>query len=221
MDINANQLGTNIVYLRTQKGLNQKDFAAKIGVSQVSLSNYEHGKQTPPLEMLVKIADALDVSLDDLCGRAVNYLNIGIEELITLTFRLMDIDLCDMKLSFEKSEDCDKDDPLGDVVVLKIPRRPEFPEAEYNEDYVNGVILQYLEDVAAGKRGDKKTAERLKEYYGNLHAFRSLTGRTAQDSDKKDSYIRINFRQSAPMVMDILSKYQSDQKQTHKKKKGD
>ena len=43
--------------------------AASTGISQGLISDYKSGKKEPTLQNLIKIADALDVSLDCLAGR--------------------------------------------------------------------------------------------------------------------------------------------------------
>ena len=55
--------------LRKQRGFTQQQLADIVGVSNVSLSNYERGTQAPDIEILIKLADALGVSLDTLVGR--------------------------------------------------------------------------------------------------------------------------------------------------------
>lgn len=64
-----NTLGNNIKMFRKRKGINQKEFATKIGVSNVVLSRYENGIRTPDNTIQNKIADILDISLDELHGR--------------------------------------------------------------------------------------------------------------------------------------------------------
>lgn len=64
-----NILGNNIKMYRKNKGINQKELASKIGVSNVVLSRYESGIRTPDVSIQNKIADILDISLDELHGR--------------------------------------------------------------------------------------------------------------------------------------------------------
>ena len=54
--------------LRKAKGLTQQQLAEKVGVLNVSISNYERGAQMPDLLTTTKIAEALDVSVDTLLG---------------------------------------------------------------------------------------------------------------------------------------------------------
>ena len=55
--------------LRKEKGLSQKETAAKLGISQALLSHYEKGIRECGQEFLIKAADFYDVSCDYLLGR--------------------------------------------------------------------------------------------------------------------------------------------------------
>ena len=61
-------LGRRLAAVRALRGLNQKQVADEIGVSQVSYSKYEHGKITMGLDKLVAICAMLDVSPGWLLG---------------------------------------------------------------------------------------------------------------------------------------------------------
>lgn len=62
-------LSERIRKLREQKNISQKQLADIMHISQSSISEYESGNQQPPLEMIVKLADFFDVSIDYLLGR--------------------------------------------------------------------------------------------------------------------------------------------------------
>ena len=55
--------------IRTNKGLTQTEVANNLKISQQAYANYETGKRQPDQEMLAKIADYFDVSVDYLLGR--------------------------------------------------------------------------------------------------------------------------------------------------------
>lgn len=57
-------LGERIQQLRKQKGLSQTELSKQIGVSYAQLSRYEIKGAQPPAEVLNKLADGLDTSVD-------------------------------------------------------------------------------------------------------------------------------------------------------------
>ena len=63
---------------RKEKGLKQVDLADKVHVSIQTISGYETGYAQPPVDVLIKIADVLEVSTDYLLGRSND---IGIVEI--------------------------------------------------------------------------------------------------------------------------------------------
>ena len=54
--------------IRTQRGLSQAKLAQLCDTKVTNISRYEVGSVKPNIEMAVKIARALEVSLDNLCG---------------------------------------------------------------------------------------------------------------------------------------------------------
>lgn len=63
--------GKIIAGLRDKKGWSQGDLADKSSVSRVMIGKYERGEAAPSIEAAKKIADALEVSLDNLVGEGV------------------------------------------------------------------------------------------------------------------------------------------------------
>ena len=62
------KMNKRIKKIRKQKGLSQIELGDSIGVSQQVITNYERGLREPNIETLLKIARALDVSLETLIG---------------------------------------------------------------------------------------------------------------------------------------------------------
>ena len=54
--------------LRVDNDYLQKDFAKLLGISQQYYSQYELGKYTMPIELLIKLSKLYNVSLDYLVG---------------------------------------------------------------------------------------------------------------------------------------------------------
>lgn len=58
--------------VRLARGYSPQQFARMLEVSVASLSQWENGKRFPPLEVIARISDLLEVSIDYLVGRANN-----------------------------------------------------------------------------------------------------------------------------------------------------
>lgn len=61
-------LGSRLSRIRKEHKTAQGELAEKVGIHPNVLGRYERGEATPSVEMAVKIADALGVSLDYLVG---------------------------------------------------------------------------------------------------------------------------------------------------------
>lgn len=60
---------------RKDNNMTQKELAEKSNISLRALSNYENGSRIPPLEILIKIANIIDIPLDGLTD------NVDIDDL--------------------------------------------------------------------------------------------------------------------------------------------
>lgn len=58
--------------LRENQGINQTELAKILTVAKQTVSNWESGNRTPDNEMICKIADYFNVSIDYLLGRTDN-----------------------------------------------------------------------------------------------------------------------------------------------------
>lgn len=85
MDVNYELIGVRIKRYRENKGLSQEELGSIIGISNRHLSKVETGAKNPSLELILNIANALNITADDLL---VDYLNNSTEkqntELLTI-----------------------------------------------------------------------------------------------------------------------------------------
>lgn len=72
---------------RMQRGFSQKAMAEAIGVAQSTYSLYEKGAREPNINKILKIAEVLSISLDDLFG-----VKVVTDGFLNLFDRLDDID---------------------------------------------------------------------------------------------------------------------------------
>ena len=60
--------GQRIVALRADRRILQKELAETVGITPTALNYYEKDKREPNVQTIIKIADALGVSCDELVG---------------------------------------------------------------------------------------------------------------------------------------------------------
>lgn len=63
--------GSNLRFLREQRNISQKMLSIKIGVAQSSISDWEADRKMPPSKTILKLADILDVSTDEIFERPI------------------------------------------------------------------------------------------------------------------------------------------------------
>jgi len=66
----SEKFGDRMMQARKEKGLSREELAKMIGTSGPIVGRYERGDMMPSVEIATKIADALEVSLDFLVGKA-------------------------------------------------------------------------------------------------------------------------------------------------------
>lgn len=52
--------------IRHERGISQKELSEKTGLTRQTIHNIENGKQYPTLYNIIKIAEALKISVDEL-----------------------------------------------------------------------------------------------------------------------------------------------------------
>lgn len=72
VEINPKIIGIRIQKKRKSFGLSQKKLAEQIEVSPPAINQYENGHKTPSTETLLRLASALDVSVDYLVGTTLS-----------------------------------------------------------------------------------------------------------------------------------------------------
>lgn len=62
------RFGENLKSLRTKKGLSQTQLATKLWLNKSIISAYENDQRAPSLDVLIKISDEFNVSMEYLLG---------------------------------------------------------------------------------------------------------------------------------------------------------
>ena len=76
-----NKIGKNIQKYRKERGLTQKDLAKKLQISNSSVSNWEQGINTPPIDRIIDICNALSISINELFDVNATSVKLSEEEL--------------------------------------------------------------------------------------------------------------------------------------------
>ena len=87
-------LGENIKRIRKERKLSQRELANMVGVKTPSICFYEKNERQPRLEIVKKIATALEVTIDELICEGdfnTNYKIIDTETKIALMLRIKEI----------------------------------------------------------------------------------------------------------------------------------
>ena len=61
----------NLKAIRTSKGISQAELGRKTGICRQNICEYEKGRSGGTIESALRIAKALNVSLDELCGEEI------------------------------------------------------------------------------------------------------------------------------------------------------
>lgn len=64
-------LNENLKILRKRKGFTQEQLAQALNVIRQTVSKWENGLSVPDASMLIKLAETLDVSVNDLIGSTI------------------------------------------------------------------------------------------------------------------------------------------------------
>lgn len=71
------ELKDRLVQVRKLRGMNQEVLAERVGVSRQAVSKWETGEAMPDCVKLMALADALEVSMDYLCGREGEQISVS------------------------------------------------------------------------------------------------------------------------------------------------
>jgi putative transcriptional regulator len=82
-----NMFSENLKTIRKEKGFSQEQLAARLNVVRQTISKWEKGLSVPDAEMLIQLADVLEVEVSDLLGKKVE-ITEGQNELDALALEL-------------------------------------------------------------------------------------------------------------------------------------
>ncbi|WP_373205854.1 helix-turn-helix domain-containing protein [Clostridium tertium] len=131
-------IGDKIKEARKNKNITQKDFANILNIPVSTLANYENNHREPNLEMIKKIAKALNISPDELItGKSLFDGSLGFMELSKLILN-KSLESENPEIKYTLIEDV-----LNGILTVHQKNRPNFKTfEEYKKN-----ISSYWEDV--------------------------------------------------------------------------
>lgn len=69
------ELNERIRMIMNEKGLTQKELSQKANITEASMSKYLSGERTPRIDVIVNVANALEISVDSLLGGKTTTIN--------------------------------------------------------------------------------------------------------------------------------------------------
>lgn len=160
------QIGNKIRKLRMEKGFSQKEMATLTGIPYSTYSNYENNNREPNIDNLQKIADVLNVTLDDLIGTipltALEYAISLLGPYTTISaFKNARTQIIDTALS----------DPILDQLLLQHSSRRELTKEE--KEAIASYI--YSDQFKAVRKQIKQPLNESIGYFGRIqHAYKKL-----------------------------------------------
>ena len=109
MDLDYREIGRNIRYYRLKKGMNQRELAERVHVSDQHISHIENAHTKLGLPTLVAIANALEIDCNSLLGATLTggrqevlyqRLEKGIDQLDPVKLGLL-AEFCDILVDYD------------------------------------------------------------------------------------------------------------------------
>lgn len=155
-------------YYREQRGYSSDELAKLLDIPYTTLKGYENAGREPKYNILIKIADILNVSLDDLLGRTPTNEDEKIKELFAL--KNGDIDILSINLNNIKKDCVLFDIYLYDNKNISADKKRGLIKENKNRKLVNKSIMS-IDKVEFIKLLKDLREQAMNEYFHNVKIF--------------------------------------------------
>jgi transcriptional regulator with XRE-family HTH domain len=155
-------------YYREQRGYSSDELAKLLDIPYTTLKGYENAGREPKYNILIKIADILNVSLDDLLGRTPANEDEKIKELFAL--KNGDIDILSINLNNIKKDCILFDIYLYDNKNISADKKKGLIKENKNRKLVNKSIMS-IDKVEFIKLLKDLREQAMNEYFHNVKIF--------------------------------------------------
>lgn len=152
--------GEKIKYYRSQRGISQEILAELSGIHVATIKKYELGIRNPKPEQLLKIANALGISINVFLDLDIS----TISDVLSLLFKMDDE--IDMNLSADKDEE-------GNYI-------PKTLQLSFENSELNRRLCQYMKAKELPELQDKMDEIKQKLIDSNMVIRKGTTGITVK-----------------------------------------
>ena len=84
IEVRSETIGMILKFLRNRIGITQTTIARNIGIAQQTYAGYESGKHEPSIEIMIRLANFYNLSMDYITGRFIDDISSVMKEDINL-----------------------------------------------------------------------------------------------------------------------------------------
>ena len=144
-------IGENIKQYRLQNGWTQQELGAKIGISKNAIGNYEKGFRSPKKDTMFDLANAFNISIDDLFPPIQKDSSSPASSIQTIydelnpTRQVKVLNYAKRQLNEQKNEEETKENEVSEVIQLYSYDYYDHPASAGTGQYLNDVRVERIE----------------------------------------------------------------------------
>ena len=144
-------IGENIKRYRLQNGWTQQELGAKIGISKNAIGNYEKGFRSPKKDTMFDLANAFNISIDDLFPPIQNSSSSNTSQIQSIYDELTPLrqnkvlNYADRQLKEQRNEGETKKNEVSEAIQLYSYDYYDHPASAGTGQYLNDVRVERIE----------------------------------------------------------------------------
>lgn len=144
-------IGENIKRYRLQNGWTQQELGAKIGISKNAIGNYEKGFRSPKKDTMFDLANAFNISIDDLFPPIKNDSSSNTPQIQTIYDKLTPprqnkvLTYAEKQLNEQRNEEETKINEVSEAIQLYSYDYYDHPASAGTGQYLNDVRVEQIE----------------------------------------------------------------------------
>ena len=143
-------IGENIKRYRLQNGWTQQELGAKIGISKNAIGNYENGFRSPKKDTMFDLANAFNISIDDLFppiqkGSSTTSTIQTIYDQLRQPRQAKVLNYAERQLKEQRNEEESKINEVSEVIQLYSYDYYDHPASAGTGQYLNDVRVEQIE----------------------------------------------------------------------------